>query len=511
MNILLITCDQFRPDAIENNAPGQPLASPLADRIRTPNLAALAREGTRFTECHSPDPICVPARASITTGLYPHKATGHKVNAGAVDPAKHPCLAAHFAAHGFDTAAFGKLHYPPYTPPGEPDTLHGFQHAELYEEGRILALFDPKGEQRGLEAYHDWLADGPWAGYDRAHAVGNNDVHPAPSPMPAEFHESSWAVDRTLRWLEEREKKDGGEEGSKPFLIWTSLARPHCPFDPPRPYDTLYDPREMPPPAPDWETESGFFEGRDAELRGRATEYAWDKLSKEAIQVIRSHYAGLVTFQDECIGRLLDHLENAGLKEDTVVLFTADHGEMLGDMHAFHKACLYEPSVKVPLLLRVPGQSHQGETVPHLVGLHDVFPTLCSLADLPVPEGLDGTDLAPVAQDPAAAGRESIVAYCQDDPRQKIMIRRGSWKYIYCQEGPTEELYDLQSPEGELRNRASDPDQQERKHALREEIVAWCRANDDPGMLDGDDLATAPPLDLEALAFAADKPGWRKY
>ena len=510
MNILLITCDQFRPDAIENASPGQPLASPLADHIRTPNLAKLAREGTRFTECHSPDPICVPARASITTGLYPHKATGRKINGGAIDPGTRVRLAAHFADHGYATAAFGKLHYPPYTPPGEPDTLHGFEHAELYEEGRILALYDPDGKQRGLEAYHDWLADGPWAGYDRAHGVGNNDVHPAPSPMPAEYHESSWAVDRTIRWLEARDNSDGRGTG-QPFLVWTSLARPHCPFDPPRPYDTLHDPREMPAPSPEWETDSGFYEGRDAELRGRAREYAWDKLSKETIQVIRAHYAGLVHFQDACIGRLLDYLETAGLKDDTAVIFTADHGEMLGDMGAFHKACLFESSVKVPLILRFPGQARTGETAPQLVGLQDVFPTLCAMAGVPAPDGLDGADLTPIANDPATPGRASIVAYCQDDPKQKIMIRRGSWKYIYCQQGPTEELYDLESPEGELRNRAGDTDCAEHKHALRREIIDWCRANDDHGMLDGDDLATAPPLDLESLGTNAGKLGWRKY
>lgn len=510
MNVLIITCDQFRADAIENSAMQQPLASALADAIRTPNLAGLAREGTRFIECHSPDPICVPARASITTGLYPHKATGKKVNGGAIDPTQRARLASHFAEHGYKTAAFGKLHYAPYTPPGEPDTLHGFQHAELYEEGRILALYDPDGKQRGLEAYHDWLADGPWAGYDRAHGVGNNDVHPAPSPMPSAFHESSWAVDRTIRWLKERAIKEDGD-ATKPFLVWTSLARPHCPFDPPRPYDTLYDPREMPPSTPEWEIDPGFYKGRDAEVRGRATQYAWDTLSKEAIQVIRAHYAGLVTFQDECIGRLLTYLENAGLKEDTIVLFTADHGEMLGDMHTFHKACLYEPSVKVPLILRVPGQSNKGENVAHLVGLQDVFPTLCSLARLPVPEGLDGNDLGTIANDPAAAGRESILAYCQDDPKQKIMIRRGAWKYIYCQQGATEELYDLASPEGELRNRAGDPSHSERKQALREEIIAWCRTNGDHGMLDGSYLAASPPLDLDSLEFASGKPGWRKY
>ena len=507
MNVLLITCDQYRHDAVENDAPGDPLPSAFADQVKTPHLAELARGGVRFTECHSPDPICVPARVSITTGKYPHKATGTKANAGAVDDAKHACLAAHFAAHGYDTAAFGKLHYSPYTPPGEPDTLHGFQHAELYEEGRILALFDPDGKTRGLEAYHDWLAEGPWAGYERAHGIGNNDVHPAPSPLPAEFHESSWAVDRTLKWLRER----GDPANEKPFLVWTSLARPHTPFDPPRPWDTTFDPREMTPPTPEWEADPAYLEGSDEELRGRFKEYGWDKLSAETVQVIRAHYAGLVGFQDACLGRLFEYLKESGQEEDTVVLFTADHGEMLGDMRSFLKACLYDASVKVPLILRFPGNKNPGARLPQLVGLQDVFPTLCSLAGIPVPEGLDGIDLSRFAAEPDTKGRESLVAYCLEPPQQKIMLRRGSWKYVYCEAGPTEELYDLAADPGESANLTDAAEQAERKAAMRAELLQWCRDHGDASLLDGDDFTVAPPRRPDEAEFAVGKLGQRKY
>ena len=233
-NILLIMADQLRADAL--GCYGNAVC-------RTANLDALAAGGVLFERCHTPDPICVPARATIVTGNYPHVCTGVKDNSGRVgdDQTK---MAGHFAACGYETYACGKLHFVPYAPPGEPRRLYGFQHCDLTESGRLVNQFDPRGARRGLEDYIDYLADVGWAGYSRAHGSGNNDVRPCPSPLPAEHHVDHWVADCTIRRLNEHLAR----RGDQPFLIFCSFPKPHSPYDPPPEFAGLYDPREVPPP-----------------------------------------------------------------------------------------------------------------------------------------------------------------------------------------------------------------------------------------------------------------------
>ena len=156
-----------------------------AMQYQTPHLDRLAAEGIRFSNAYTPDPICVPARATSTTGNYPHRCTGNKNNGGRIrdDQIK---IAEFFASNGYGSYASGKLHYVPYAKPGEPRLVHGFDKVQLHESGRIAKGFGPDGSVRGLEDYHDYLVDVGWGGYARAHGVGNNDIHPATSPLPAE-------------------------------------------------------------------------------------------------------------------------------------------------------------------------------------------------------------------------------------------------------------------------------------------------------------------------------------
>ena len=153
-NILLISADQMRWDCL--GAIGNPV-------IQTPNLDRLARRGVLFRNGFTPDPICVPARASIMTGNYPHVCTGQKTNGGRIR-ADQPLLTETLKSVGYRTYALGKLHFVPYSPPGEPRLVHGFQHVRLTESGRILKQFDPERQQRGLEDYMDELEDWGWGG-----------------------------------------------------------------------------------------------------------------------------------------------------------------------------------------------------------------------------------------------------------------------------------------------------------------------------------------------------------
>lgn len=511
-NILLITGDHTRHDALACNLDTKQ-SNCLAQVVRTPNLDRLAREGVTFLNSFTPNPICVPARASITTGNYPHKCTGSKGNGGRIrdDQVK---LAEHFGERGYATFAIGKLHYVPYSPPGQPRLLHGFQRCEINEEGRMIRQFDPMGKLTGIEDYHDYLRTVGWGGYERAHGVGNNDVHPSPSPVPAEYHEEAWVVDRTIAHLRAHLERSP----ERPFLMWSSFTKPHSPYDPPRPWDAMYDPRTTPPPLGGWENEE-VLAGRDLELITRRKGYGWDLLPEEAVGVARAYYCGMMSWQDAQIGRLLTWLGESGLADNTIIIYTADHGDLLGDFGRFFKSCFFDGSVKIPFVWRVPGVIPEDD--PHsrtqLAGLQDILPTLCSLTDCPLEmeddraRKIDGQDLTPVLAGPDAPGREYYVAQTGGPPHQKYMVRTAEWKYVYTQWGAIEELYKVGGPDYELVNLAADPECRGVRKHLRRTLIQWCRANGDEDMLANGELASEPVGEIPEPQFRAGGMGWRKY
>ena len=476
-NILLIMADQLRADALACN--GNPV-------IDTPNLDRLARSGVNCTACYTPAPICVPARAALATGCYPHRCTGTKNNEGAILPGL-PLLPAELAAAGYRTYAAGKLHYLPYRAPGEPRVTHGFQVSEVAESGRVLRKWDPEGRLRGLEDYLDYLHEVGWGGYSRANGLGNNDVFASASAMPAEHYVDAWVATRAIHHLD----RHLHEHRDQPFFLFASFPKPHTAFDPPRPFDACYDPRQMPDPV--GSVELLAKRGLTA-FASRPAEYEWNEFSPEAKRTIKAHYYGLVTFQDLQVGRLLDFLEERGLREDTLVVFTADHGEMLGDFGQYLKESFYEGSARVPLIASHPGTLPEGRREEGPVGLHDLMPTLLSAAGAPVPAGIDGLDLSAMLRG-AGPVRDALVAQCHDAPRQQYMVRDRRWKYIYHQDGAVEELYDLDADPHELcdlSGSASEPAASTRR-SMRAFLIDWCRRHGDHGMLEGDDLAAADP------------------
>ncbi len=471
-NILFIMADQMRHDALGCN--GNRI-------IQTPELDSLASSGVSFRNSYSPDPICVPARASITTGFYPHKCTGVKSNGGRIRDG-FPLLGRELTERGYRTYAMGKLHYLPYAPPGKERTTYGIETVELAESGRILRLYDIEGRMKGLEDYHDYLYSAGWGGYERGHGLGNNDVFPAPSPIPRQYYVDAWVADRALYHMGEHLEK----EPDKPFFMWASFPKPHSAYDPPRPYDAMYDPRDMPPPAGTIRMleERGLYH-----LARREKQYMWQFLSPGAKNVIKAHYYGLVSHQDSQAGRLLGFLREKGIEENTVVIYSADHGDMLGDFGLYFKSCFYSGSVKVPLIIRYPGVFDGGLMPGPPAGLQDIMPTLIELAGEPLAVGVDGENLADVTA--GAASREYYVSQCGDEPRQQYMAADENWKYIYHQQGGAEELYNLAEDPSELNNLAG-TDSAEAASAeknMREYLVEWCRENDDAMMLEDGMLA----------------------
>jgi arylsulfatase A-like enzyme len=494
-NILILMADQLRADALGcyGNAVCQ-----------TPHLDGLARGGVLFENSLTPNPICVPARASLTTGNYSHRATGTKSNGGRIRD-DQPRLAAHFAAHGYRTIACGKLHYVPYPGPGEPRLLHGFQACDLTESGRLVWQHDPENKHRGLEDYVDYLADVGWGGYSRAHGAGNNDVRPCPTPLPSEHHVDHWVADRAIARLQEHLT----HRADQPFLIFASFPKPHAPLDPPYEYAARYDPREIPPPlgsADDLAKRNPFL------YRVRHT-HAIPTLSPKAMQVIKAYYYALITHKDAQVGRVLAALDQAGVAEETIVLYVADHGDLMGDFGAYFKCNFLRGSVEVPMLWRGPGIP-AGQRRKQLVGLQDILPTLARLTGCPLDQEVHGMDLTDALQTDGAAVRDIFYAQCLDAPRQLAMLFDGRWKYCYAQQGPTEELYDLAEDPHELTNLAAGSvgaDTDALLRPWREGLAAEARRWGDTVLLDGDGLATSW-VDREALAkLPVGGMGWRWY
>jgi arylsulfatase len=471
-NILFMMSDQLRHDSIGCN--GNSI-------IQTPNIDQLAARGINFSNSFTPDPICVPARASLTTGCYPHKCTGQKKNGGVIREG-FPKLGEELNKRGYETYAMGKLHYNPYKGPGEARTTHGIKTTEFAESGRILGKYDPNNEITGLEDYHDYLHTVGWGGYTRGHGLGNNDVYPAASPIPQEHYVDTWVADQAINHM----KSHLEANKTNPFFMWVSFPKPHSAFDPPRPYDEMYDPREMPNPVGSLDVIKE--RGLDEEV---ATHYAhmWNQLSPQAKKVIKAHYYGLISHQDKQIGKLLDFIDQGGLSEDTIVVYTSDHGEMLGDYGLYFKKNFYNGSVRVPLMISFPKKIKPGIVSDHLVGLQDLLPTLLSLVGEPLEQQVDGRDLSSVIFDDRPV-RDYYIGQCGDHPHQQYMITGKQWKYIYHEYGGIEELYDQSQDSAELINLAGskDPDILKIKEQMKNELTQWCIENDDHEMLENGKL-----------------------
>ncbi len=468
-------CDQMRWDALRCNG---------NDNIQTPHLDRIAESGMNFINSFTPNPICVPARASLTTGCYPHKCTGIKENHGSINEG-FPLLGTELDKRGYETYVAGKLHYNPYSPPGEKRTTHGLKTVEFAESGRILQKYDPRGMLSGLEDYHDYLNIVGWGGYERGHGLGNNDVYPAPSPIPQEHYVDTWVANQSLKMM----KFHLEEKEDRPFFMWASFPKPHSAFDPPRPFDEMYDPREM--LEPKGNKELLVDRGLDRFVQNHY-KYIWDLLSPAAQKVIKAYYYGLISHQDKQVGKLLDFLDEQSLTENTIVIFTSDHGEMLGDFGLYFKQNFYNGSVRVPMMISWPG-TIQPKQSDELVGLQDLLPTMLSLTGSPLKQNVDGKDLSNILladNEQTESVRDYYISQCNDHPQQQYMVADKMWKFIYNQRGGVEELYHQKEDVAELTNLvASDnPEIQGVKHRMKQYLIEWCRENGDEQMLDGNEL-----------------------
>lgn len=444
-NILFICTDQQRYDA---------LGCYGNSHIQTPTIDGLAQDGVLFEQCYVQNPVCAPSRASLLTGQYPrtHGLWGN----GVPLPEHQPLFSRSMADGGYDCGMIGKMHL---------SACFGSRTEPRYDDGFSFYKWAHGPSHTSPEnQYHRWLEQKFPELYAEAVSGGDRHRHLAVAfdKLPTEAHYTRWASEQACEFLQAE------RDTSKPFFLWVNFFDPHHPFVAPQEYLDRYDPATLPDPIGvpgELDSKPEIQRLASAEsYAGHAAGYA-SHSADEIKEIIAAYYA-MVSLVDDETKRILDALNALGLDDDTLVVFTSDHGEMLGDHQLLLKGpMLYETAVRVPMILRWPNQLPAGERRTELVQLIDLCPTFLEIAGQPPLPANQGISLLSLARGDENAGtrgwalceyRNSGHAY--DPPVHMTMLRHGDHKLI-VQHGPpatsrsrTGELYNLGVDPQELRN-----------------------------------------------------------
>jgi arylsulfatase len=468
-NILFVMTDQQRWDSLGANG----------NRVvKTPNFDRFASAGANFTHAFVQAPVCVPSRASFFTGRYPH-AHRNRVNYTPLDPSE-TLLQARLKAAGYATAAVGKLHYTPPTP--EEARRSGFDAVELHDG---VEMTDPWSDYVAWRREHDPLKDVPYRALAKDIASGKN---PFRAALSAEHTDTAWVGSRTRHRLREL------AASNRPWFLYASFWKPHEPFEVPEPYASMYDGVEF--PLPDRTTEEDVRTLppplQKLILRGGTGVLT---TPRERLQWILRSYHGSIAHVDTEVGAILGVLRELHLEEDTIVVFSSDHGDQLHEHGIQGKNCFFEASVRVPFMISWPGRVKAGRR-DELVESVDLLPTLFDLAGLPEPREFQGRSLAPLISDGGRpyAPREAVFSEnvipevitagkldLQFDKGKGVdgirhpdakMVRTRKWKYVYYPEGFAE-LYDLEADPGERRNLAGKADMRDTESEMKDRLLHW--------------------------------------
>ena len=479
VNVLLVTTDQQRADTI--GAYGSRLGA-------TPRLDGVAAAGVRFDLCRTQNPYCQPSRATILTGRYPSR---HGVYSNGVDfPADDvpTTLSAMLAAAGWTTAFRGKAHFAstyPRTPTGALESVEGsatvpaswrgpymgFDDVELVLFGHFInpdarrppEHFGPP--PRGLHYARFLFRDGREAGLRRLDAMRiERALRPSPAPetwacaLAEEDHPTTWVADRTIAFLRRVDR-------TRPWFCWTSFTDPHHPMDPPAPWCDRYAAADMSVPArhpEEFERKPPFHR---VWANGLPEPMAWAnpggaRLSDSELAEMMAGYYGMVAQLDHALGRVLAALDETGQADDTLVVVTTDHGELLGDHQMLFKGPFhYDGLLRVPLVIRGPG-ARPGVVVTEPVGLVDLVPTILDGAGLAVPATVEGRSLGALLAG-GRQGREWVLTENDHEMGFTLHLRTlTTARHVltrYDSMPGMGELYDRAVDPGEVENRWDDP------------------------------------------------------
>ena len=462
-NVLLLFTDQQRADTV--GALGNPV-------IRTPHLDRLCAEGTAFTSAYSPSPVCVPARCSLHYGQYPAR-TGCYDNGFRMPEDGRQSFMDALTDAGYRTHGIGKCHFTP-----DRDGLRGFQTRERQEE----LVPSPDDDD-----YLKFLFD---AGFD--HICDPNGVRgemyyvPQIAQMPARLHPTQWVGDRATAFIEGQARSDG------PWMLFSSFIHPHPPFAPPNPWHKLYRAPGMPLPfvpqdVASLQTHINRFQNR--------YKYRDQGIDQNLLRCMKAHYYACISFIDYQVGRILGALEAAGQLDNTLILFTADHGELLGDYNCFGKRSMHDSCARVPLLARLPGRFAAGQVCNRPASLVDIMPTMLSAAGTDCrTHALDGEDLAEVAA--GACGREYVFSQFAKGGNAIYTAVSERWKLAYSAPDDQEYLFDRVQDPRESRNHAGVAGYAGAQQDMRRALTAFLRDAGEADALEGEGWKVYPRKEL---------------
>jgi choline-sulfatase len=440
-NIILIMADQLNPSFL-------PM---YGNRIaKTPHLQALADQGTVFRNAYCNYPICAPSRYSMLSGRMPHAISAYD-NASEF-PASIPTVNHYLRELGYHTSLSGKMHFV------GPDQLHGY-------EDRLVTDIYP--------ADFAWVPD--WTQGPRNAPTGIS-MRAVIEAGPCERSLQIDYDDETEYFAQQKLFDLARNDRAQPFFLTVSFSHPHSPYTAQQEHWDRYSheeidaPRVGPLPLEQLDQHSEWLyysHGRDR----------FD-VKPEHVQNARHSYYGMISYVDDKIGRLMDTLKRTGLADNTMIIFTSDHGEMMGERGMWFKQCFFEGAVRVPMIVSGAGWQHRGD-VDQLVSLIDLMPTMLDVATAGRPpeltDDIDGISLRKIAADPAGANDRYVRSEYSDmgvcAPGR--MVRHGSYKYIYTH-GYAAQLYDLASDPDELCNLAGKPEYADTEADLaREALRDW--------------------------------------
>lgn len=461
-NIVVITADQWRGDCLGCLDSRHP--------VMTPHVNQLASEGVHFTQAYADCPVCMPQRVTLLTGQVASHfgLTRNFQERSPVDPATS--LAGRLAREaGYQTEAVGKMHF-------SPDRARfGLDHVRLHPNDYVM-----------------FLEDTDYKGMYRGHGLGGNEVYPTVAAMPERYTHTHWIVEEATRFLLQRDPE-------APFFLWMVFEAPHSPFDPPEPYDRMYDRFDVPDPVwGDWADGDGY----PPDLTARRMANKLDQLGSQALQESRRRYYGQVSHIDYQLGRFFGELRTRGLYDNTVIVFCADHGEHLGDHGIFGKTTFLHGSGDVPLIMRLPSWvplARHGLTIDQPVLTADLHPTLLELAGLSPASDVDGRSLLPAIHAGAGDSERIVCGEYGHGATRTAMAMNERFKYIYYQRGGVEQLFDVQADRENLRNLAGEPTSETVKAALRAHLIAYLTEYKSPLVSDGALVVDNSPLDEDAL------------
>ncbi len=464
-NVLIIHVDQHRMDCI--GAYGN-------EDIKTPFIDSLAADGVRFENSFCPYPVCTPSRYSLLSGMYVHDHGGWSNRCGlSPEIATFPRI---LRTAGYKTKAVGKMHFmPTYLDVGFDEMVLSEQdgpgrwdddyHRYLMKKG-LVDRNDLEDQRR------EYRKNAPDEYYKTFGALVSN--------LAEEDHATTWIGDRAVETVEDWQA-GGGQ------LLMAGFIKPHHPFDPPAPWDKMYDPLAL-TILPGWRKES--FDHDTAYSRGY---FKNTDLTEGSLRRAMAYYYATISQIDFHVGRLVKTLKDKGLYDDTLIVYTADHGEYMGHHHLLLKGnYMYDPLAKVPLIVKWPHSKSAGQVSRRLVNNIDLAPTICKATGCRTAETMQGCDLAV-----DVAGHEII--FSESRGGSQVMARTQKHKLILAGPKNANLFFDLENDPLEMNNLYDDPKYKDIVSELEKKLTAWRHKGPKPKILTDGPLIKAdnvPPADL---------------